>query len=138
MDLWVHLRKRVWEFHHLYRWLLYILIHFPNGSKVTCFWEIQRVSGYLDKSNKIVRSELYDKYHLKIQGILEENGEFLNCVCLLHLNTRHFRKKKLTLLDMTRSMIDFSTLPISFYGCTMGTAAYILNLIHSKFVPKTS
>lgn len=33
--------------------------------------------------------------------------------------------------------MDLANLPISFYGDVLLTTAYILNLVHSKFVPST-
>ena len=42
-----------------------------------------------------------------------------------------------TLLDMVRSMISYSTLPISFWGYALNTTVYLLNLVPSKSVPKT-
>ena len=42
-----------------------------------------------------------------------------------------------TLLDMVRSMLSYSSLPESFWGYALKTAAYILNLVPSKFVSKT-
>ena len=42
-----------------------------------------------------------------------------------------------TLLDMIRSMLSFSGLPISFKEYALDTATYGLNLIPSKSVPKT-
>ena len=41
--------------------------------------------------------------------------------------------KNRTLLDMVRSMMSYSTLPISFWGYALNTAMYVLNLIPSKF-----
>ena len=38
---------------------------------------------------------------------------------------------------MVRSMIDFASLPTSFWGYTLESACYILNKILSKFVSKT-
>ena len=46
-------------------------------------------------------------------------------------------RKNLTLLDMIRSMLSFSGLPISFWGYVLDTPMYILNLVPSKSVPKT-
>ena len=43
----------------------------------------------------------------------------------------------MTLLDMVRSMMSYSTLPISFWGYALNTAMYLLNLVPLKFVPKT-
>ena len=44
----------------------------------------------------------------------------------------------ITLLDMVRSMLSYSTLPISFWGYALETTIYILNRVPSKSVPKTS
>ena len=38
---------------------------------------------------------------------------------------------------MVRFMLSYSTLPISFWGYALTTAMYLLNLVHSKYVPKT-
>ena len=38
---------------------------------------------------------------------------------------------------MVRSMMSYSTLPISFWGYALNTAINLLNLVPSKFVPKT-
>ena len=42
-----------------------------------------------------------------------------------------------TLLEIVRSMMSYSTLPISFWGYALNTTIHLLNLIPSKFVPKT-
>ena len=46
-------------------------------------------------------------------------------------------RRNRTLLDMVRSMMSYSTLPISFWGYALNTAMYLLNLVPSKSVPKT-
>ena len=46
-------------------------------------------------------------------------------------------RRNQTLLDMIRSMMSFSGLPISFWGYALDTAMYILNPVPSKSVPKT-
>ena len=38
---------------------------------------------------------------------------------------------------MVRSMMSHATLPVSFWGYALETAAYILNLVPSKSVPRT-
>ena len=38
---------------------------------------------------------------------------------------------------MVRSMLSYSSLPVSFWGYALETAMYILNLVPSKSVPKT-
>ena len=41
------------------------------------------------------------------------------------------------LLDMVRSMMSYSSLPISFWGYSLQTAVYILNVVPSKSIRKT-
>ncbi|KAL6346158.1 hypothetical protein AAG906_027888 [Vitis piasezkii] len=64
-------------------------------------------------------------------------------IYLLHRKSECFEKFKAfkarnrTLMEMVRSMMSYSDLPISFWGHAIETAAYILNLVPSKSVPKT-
>lgn len=46
-------------------------------------------------------------------------------------------RRNRTLMDMVRSMISYSTLPISLWMEALKTAIYILNRVPSKSVPKT-
>ena len=46
-------------------------------------------------------------------------------------------RRNRTLLDMVRSMLSYSSLPESFWGYALETAAYILNLVPFKSVSKT-
>ena len=46
-------------------------------------------------------------------------------------------RRNRTFLDMVKSMLSYSTLPISFWGYALNTAMYLLNLVPSKFVHKT-
>ncbi|KAH9752503.1 Integrase catalytic domain-containing protein [Citrus sinensis] len=46
-------------------------------------------------------------------------------------------RRNRTLLDMVRSMLSYSSLPISFWGLALETAVYLLNLVPSKSVLKT-
>ena len=45
-------------------------------------------------------------------------------------------KRSMTLLEMVRSIMSYSTLLISFWGYALNTAIHLLNLVPSKFVPK--
>ena len=38
---------------------------------------------------------------------------------------------------MVKSMLSYSTLPISFWGYALNTTIYLLNLVPSKSIPKT-
>ena len=46
-------------------------------------------------------------------------------------------RRNRTLIDMVRSMISYSTLPISLWMEALKTAIHILNRVPSKSVPKT-
>jgi transposase InsO family protein len=46
-------------------------------------------------------------------------------------------RRNRTLMDMVRSMISYSTLPVSLWMEALKTAIYILNRVPSKSVPKT-
>ena len=46
-------------------------------------------------------------------------------------------RRNRTLLEMVRSMMSYSTLPISFWGYTLNATIHLLNLVPSKSVPKT-
>ena len=46
-------------------------------------------------------------------------------------------RRNRTLLDMVRSMMSRVSLPISFWGYALETAAHILNLVPTKKVTKT-
>ena len=47
------------------------------------------------------------------------------------------KRKNMTLMDMIRSMMSYSDLPVSFWGHGLETVVYILNLVPSKSVPTT-
>ena len=46
-------------------------------------------------------------------------------------------RRNRTLLDMVRSMLIYTTLPISFWRYALNIAMYLLNLVPSKSIPKT-
>ena len=46
-------------------------------------------------------------------------------------------RRNRTLLDMTRSMMSYLELPVFLWGYALETAAYILNHVPSKSLPKT-
>ena len=46
-------------------------------------------------------------------------------------------RRNRTLLDMVRSMLSYSSLPMLFWGYALETATYLLNLVPSKSVSKT-
>ena len=46
-------------------------------------------------------------------------------------------RRNRTLLDMVRSMLSYSSLPESFWGYALETAAYILNLVPSLYMVRS-
>ena len=50
---------------------------------------------------------------------------------------RVVERRNRTLLDMVRSMMNYSTLPISFWRYALQTAEDILNVVPSKAILKT-
>ena len=46
-------------------------------------------------------------------------------------------RRNRTLLEMVRSMMSYSTLPISSWGYALNTVMYLLNLVPLKSIPKT-
>ena len=97
------------------------------------------VQNQLGKNIKTLRSDRGGEYlsqnfddHLKDCGIVSQltppgtpqwNGVF--------------ERRNQTLLDMVRSMMSRTDLPISFWGYALETAAFLLNRIPSKAVKKT-
>jgi hypothetical protein len=47
-------------------------------------------------------------------------------------------RRNRTLMDMVRSMLSNSTLPLSLWMYALKTTVYLLNRVPSKAVPKTS
>ncbi|MCR4790616.1 MAG: DDE-type integrase/transposase/recombinase, partial [Treponemataceae bacterium] len=83
-----------------------------------------------DRGGEYLSSEFLD--YLKLKGILSEwtppYTPQLNGVA---------ERRNRTLLDMVRSMMCFTNLPISFWGHALETAALVLNRVPSKSVSRT-
>ena len=90
----------------------------------------------LGKSLKILRSDRGGEYldtefkdHLLEHGILSQ----LTTPGTSQQNSVVERRNR-TLLDMVRSMMNYFSLPISFWGYSLQTAIYILNVVPSKSI----
>ena len=97
------------------------------------------VENQLSKSIKAIRSDRGGEYLLAVfKDYLTENGIIsqLTAPRTPQQNGVAERRNR-TFLDMVRSMMSYSTLPISFWGYALNTAMYLLNLVPSKSVPKT-
>ncbi|GJT32048.1 retrotransposon protein, putative, ty1-copia subclass [Tanacetum coccineum] len=97
------------------------------------------VENQLGRKIKVLRSDRGGEYlsieffdHLKNCGIVSQ----LTPPRTPQLNGVAERRNR-TLLDMVRSMMSRATLPISFWGYALETAAHILNLVPTKKVSKT-
>ncbi|KAJ9542941.1 LOW QUALITY PROTEIN: hypothetical protein OSB04_029447 [Centaurea solstitialis] len=97
------------------------------------------VQNQLDKRIKFLRSDRGDEYlsdefdnHLMECGIVSQ----LTPPYTPQMNGVSERRNR-TLLDMVRTMMCHSTLPISFWGHALETAAHILNRVPTKSVEKT-
>ncbi|GKF46852.1 putative RNA-directed DNA polymerase [Tanacetum coccineum] len=98
-----------------------------------------KVENQLGIKIKVLRSDRGGEYlsikffdHLKNYGIVSQ----LTPPRIPQLNGVA-KKRNSTLLDMVRSMMCQATLPISFWGYALETAAIILNLVPTKKVSKT-
>nr|GFC83828.1 retrotransposon protein, putative, Ty1-copia subclass [Tanacetum cinerariifolium] len=84
-----------------------------------------------DRGGEYLSIEFFD--HLKNCGVVSQ----LTPPRTPQMNGVAERRNR-TLLDMVRSMMCRATLPISFWGYALETAAHILNLVPTKKVSKTS
>ena len=90
------------------------------------------VENQLGKRIKAIWSDCGGEYLLgDFKDYFTKNG------IISQLTALETPRRNRTLLDMVRSMLSYSTLPISFWGYALNIAMYILNLVPSKFVPKT-
>ena len=104
------------------------------------FKEFQNeVENQLGKKIKLLRSDCGGEYmsqefddHLKNRGIVPQ----LTPPGTPQRNGVSERRNR-TLLDMVRSMMSQSDLPLSFWGYALETAAFTLNRVPSKSVDKT-
>ncbi|GJW27123.1 retrotransposon protein, putative, ty1-copia subclass [Tanacetum coccineum] len=97
------------------------------------------VKNQLSKNIKAIRSDKRGEYlshefvnHMKSCGIVSQ----LTPPYTLQHNGMSKRRNQ-TILDMVRSMMNLTTLPKSFWGYALKTAARILNLVLTKKVDRT-
>ncbi|CAH1440299.1 unnamed protein product [Lactuca virosa] len=99
----------------------------------------QEVENQLGRKIKMLRSDRGGEYlSLEFHEYLKECGivSQLTPPRTPQLNGVAARRNR-TLLDMVRSMMSRASLPISFWGYALETAAHILNLVPTKKVAKT-
>ena len=118
----------------------YIYLMRTKAETFEKFKEFQNeVENQLGKKIKAIRSDRGGEYlsyefedHLKDYGIVPQ----WTPAGTPQWNGVSERRNR-TLLDMVRSMMSQTSLPKSFWGYALETAAYLLNRIPSKSVPKT-
>uniref|UniRef100_A0A2N9H6H8 Integrase catalytic domain-containing protein n=1 Tax=Fagus sylvatica TaxID=28930 RepID=A0A2N9H6H8_FAGSY len=98
--------------------------------------EVEKQTG---KCIKILRSDRGGEYFLdEFKDYLKDNGIISQLTppgTPQHNGVAERRNR--TLLDMVRSMMSMSELPVSFWGYALETAIYLLNRVPTKSVPNT-
>ena len=109
---------------------------------------ITEVERQLDRKVKIVKSDRGDEYYGMYDEIGQRPGPFAKFlkkpgICaeytmsgILEQNGVTERRNH-TLMDMIRSMLNYSSLPLSLWMYALKTAMYFLNRVPSKAIPKT-
>ena len=118
----------------------YVYLMKKKSESFEKFKEFQsEVENQLNKKIKALRSDRGGEYlsqeiddHLRNCGIISQ----LTPPGTPQLNGVSERRNR-TLLDMVRSMMSFTNLPISFWGYSLKTAAHTLNRSPTKVVEKT-
>ncbi|GJW91242.1 zinc knuckle CX2CX4HX4C containing protein [Tanacetum coccineum] len=104
---------------------------------------------------KVFQNEVENQLGKKIKAIRSDlGGEYLSHEFVIHMKScgivsqltppytpQHngvSERRNQTLLDMVRSMMNLTTLPKSFWGYALETAARILNMVSTKKVDRTS
>ena len=97
------------------------------------------VKNQLGKRIKAIRSNRDGEYLLRdFKDYLTQNGIVSQLATPRTPQQNGVAKRRnMTLLEMVRSMMSYSTLPISFWGYTLKIAMHILTLASSKSVPNT-
>ena len=97
------------------------------------------VENQLGKHIKAIQSDQGGEYLLgDFKDYLTQNGIVSQLTALGTPQQNGIAERRnRTLLEMVRSMMSYSTLPIFFWGYALKTIMHILNLVPSKSVPNT-
>ncbi|RVW18958.1 Retrovirus-related Pol polyprotein from transposon TNT 1-94 [Vitis vinifera] len=109
---------------------------------------ITEVERQLDKKIKIVRSDRGGEYYGRYDESGQNPGPFAKFLEKHGIRAQYTmpgtpqqngvaERRNRTLMEMVRSMMSYSSVPISLWGEALKTAMYILNRVPSKAVPKT-
>ncbi|RVW32004.1 Retrovirus-related Pol polyprotein from transposon TNT 1-94 [Vitis vinifera] len=109
---------------------------------------ITEVERQLDKKIKIVKSDRGGEYYGRYDESGQNPGPFAKFLEKHGIRAQYTmpgtpqqngvaERRNRTLMEMVRSMMSYSSVPISLWGEALKTAMYILNRVPSKAVPKT-
>ena len=109
---------------------------------------ITEVERQLDKKIKIVRSDRGSEYYGRYDESGQNPGPFAKFLEKHGIRAQYTmsgtpqqngvaERRNRTLMEMVRSMMSYSSIPISLWGEALKTAMYILNRVPSKAVPNT-
>ena len=109
---------------------------------------ISEVERQLNRKVKVIRSDRGGEYYGKTSEVGQIPGPFKKLleskgICAQYTMPRSphqngiAERRNRTLMEMVRSMVNDSSVPVSLWMYALRTAAYILNRVPSKAVPKT-
>ena len=108
---------------------------------------ISEVERQLNRKVKVIRSDRGGEYYGKTSEVGQIPGPFKKlleskgCAQYTMPGSPHqngiTERRNCTLMEMVRSMVNDSSVPVSLWMYALRTAAYILNRVPSKAVPKT-
>ena len=109
---------------------------------------ITEVERQLNRKVKVIRSDRGGEYYEKTTEVGQVPGPFANFLESKGIYAQYTipgtpqqngvaERRNRTLIDMVRSMMNNSSVPVSLWMYALRTATYLLNRIPSKAVPKT-
>ncbi|RVW17709.1 Retrovirus-related Pol polyprotein from transposon TNT 1-94 [Vitis vinifera] len=121
-----------------------------DGQKAIDIFEmfITKVERQLDKNIKIVRSDRCGEYYGRYDELGQNPGLFAKFLEKRGIRAQYtmpgtpqqngvVERRNHTLMEMVRSMMSYSSVPISLWGETLKTAMYILNRVSGKLDSRT-
>ena len=124
------------------------LLHEKSQSVDALEVYITEVERQLDRKVKVIRSDRGGEYYGRYDGLGQCPGPFAKLlekrgICAQYTmpgtpqQNGVAERRNRTLMDMVRSMLSNSSLPLSLWMEALKTSVYLLNRIPSKAVPKT-
>ena len=134
------------DYHSRYCYLY--LLHEKSQTVDVLQTFITEVERQLNRKVKVIRSDRGGEYYGKTTEVGQVPGPFAKFleskgICAQYTmpgTPQHngvAERRNRTLMDMVRSMMNNSSVPVSLWMYALRTAAYLLNRIPSKAVPKT-